>query len=139
MNMPHINLQELKQLLPPDDYNLVVGIVNTRNGLLRASKPKLPKRIEVPADNEYGTTFVYANDDDGRCGMTAYIWRMVAFYVSPHSRHQCMPCTVDFDLPGEHNKERMALSKSLDDIVDVVVNSVPTEQWYGVKRWKGLL
>jgi hypothetical protein len=139
MNMPHINLTELKQLLPADDYELVAGIVNTRNGLLRASKPQLPKKVRVESDNEYGYTFAYANDVDARKGMTAYIWRMVAFNVSPHSQHHCMPCTADFDLPGHHNKERMTLAKRLDDIVDVVVKTVPVEQWYGVSRWSGLI
>lgn len=81
----------------------------TVNGRLRASKPK-----------------------DGRA---AYVWRMVAFTVSPNSRHQCMPCTADFGIDcGDYN-ERRAICRELDKIVDQIVKAVPVTEWHGVRRW----
>lgn len=44
-----------------------------RGGLLRSSKPK----------------------GDGK---GCYIWRMVAFMVSPQPQHQCIPFAADFDI-----------------------------------------
>lgn len=35
-------------------------------------------------------------------GEAAWVWRMLAFYVSPISKHQCMPMTADFDLPAQY-------------------------------------
>ena len=88
----------------------------TINGRLRASKPK-----------------------DGEA---AYVWRMVAFLVSPRRQHQCMPCTADFGIDfrtpeaqwdvrrvGEYCRE------VLDPVVDQIVDAVDKRDWHGVKRW----
>lgn len=123
--MPEIDLDLLKAKLSPAEFKLVQGIVATsgkNKGRLRASKPN-----------------VDFNDPD--TGRTAYIWRMVAFHVSPIPQHHCIPCTADFDLVIEgddvfdrHNK-RVAETKRLDALVDQVVDTIPMRQWHGVIRW----
>jgi len=136
--MPKINLDVLKTRLDAHDYALIVGIVNTRTGALRASKPPVPKKIFVKT---YAPRFAgdghydYADPIAARQGMTAYIWRNVAFSVSPNPQHQCMPVMDFCDLPGKYGAEQRALAKQLDAIVNVVVASVPKTQWHGVARW----
>jgi len=128
--MPKINLNKLTNLNSAD-LELVRGIINSRTGELRASKPALPDKVKTTSGR-----YDYATEADARQGMTAYIWRMVAFEVSPHSQHQCMPICADFDLPdcGGH-AERRNLSKRLDEIVKAVVDSVPMTEWHGIIRW----
>lgn len=128
-HMPKIDLNSLN--LSSEDAELVKGIVNSRTGELRASKPELPDKVKIPSGH-----YDYANERDARKGMTAYIWRMVAFEISPISQHQCMPICADFDLPdcGGHD-ERRNLSKRLDEIVKIVVDSVPMTEWHGIIRW----
>lgn len=139
-SMPKINLEVLKSVLSPEDFALVQGIVNTKTGELRASKPTLPKKIKVASDNAYGYTYEYKDKNDAAKGMTAYIWRMVAFSVSPISQHKCMPCMAFCDLPGTASREeRIALEKRMDALAEVVVRSVPVTEWHGVARWAGLL
>ena len=135
MDMPKINLVQLKRVLKAEDYLIVAGIVATRGenkGRLRASKPKVTRtRVEDPAD-EYG----YRIEKDFVEGCTAYVWRMVAFYTSPKSQHQCMPCTAEFDLPYRWGTpERKALMERLERLISTVVDTVPMGQWHGVQRW----
>jgi hypothetical protein len=128
--MPRIEVGPLPLL--EEQKDLVRGIVATRGknkGRLRASKPKVT-RHKVPADNAYG----YTCRPDPVEGCTAYIWRMVAFFTSPVTQHKCMPCTAEFDLPYRGD-ERREMVRYLDKIVDVVVDSIPAEQWHGVIRW----
>ncbi len=65
---------------------------------------------------------------------TNYVWRMVAFYVSPNPRHHHMPIVADLELPGSFD-ERNRLRRYLMDIVDRIVDAVDKTQWYGVHRW----
>jgi hypothetical protein len=129
-HMPKIAIDKLTNL-DSADIDLVRGIVNSRTGELRASKPELPDKVKVQSGH-----YDYVTESDARKGMTAYIWRMVAFEVSPHRQHQCMPICADFDLPdcGGHS-ERRNLSNRLDEIVKAVVDSVPMNEWHGVIRW----
>jgi hypothetical protein len=126
--MPKIDLTALN--FSAVDYELVRGIVNSRTGELRASKPELPDKVKMNGHYDYLT------EADARKGMTAYIWRMVAFEISPHSQHQCMPICADFDLPhcGGYD-ERRELSKHLDEIVKAIVDKVPMSEWHGIIRW----
>jgi hypothetical protein len=80
-------------------------------------------------------------------GRAAYVWRMVAFSVSSNPRHQCMPCTADWDLADDyrgadrrvdHDALRAECGR-LDKIVDQIVAVVPKEQWAGVIRWGNAL
>lgn len=138
--LPKIDLPTLKTLLSPDDYDLVVGIVSTRGknkGCLRASKPPITytqNRRMCPILDKMRTF----TDPDPEQGKTAYIWRMVAFYVSPIPAHQCMPMTADFDVPGTWS-EKQDLLAHLDSIVDVIVDTIPKTQWSGVRRWAKVL
>lgn len=138
--MPRIDLDKLSETLTFDEYALVKGIVSTRGknkGCLRASKPKVAKKIKVPTKSprwEGDYSLEYACKADATTGKIAYIWRMVAFFVSPKSQHHCMPCTADFSLPGTV-KESHALAKELDQIVDKVVDTIKKSEWHGVRRW----
>lgn len=138
--MPKIDLEALEAQLTAEEFGLVKGIVNTKTGELRVSKPSLPKKIQVPSGNTYGYTYEYKDAADAAKGMTAYVWRMVAFSISPVAQHQCMPCMAFCDLPGTASREeRIALEKRMDTLADVVVKSVPVSQWHGVARWQKAL
>jgi hypothetical protein len=112
--MPTINVAALMNELSREEFALVEPIIATQGknaGRLRASKP---------------------SQCDER---SMYIWRLVAFYVSPMRQHQCMPVTADFDLPGENYHERMMLAHKMDAIVDKVTDAIPMSEWHGIKRW----
>jgi len=125
VSMPKINLDNCN--LTTEERVIAERILN--KGQLRASKPAIkytikeqdcyPRRIRVP--DELG-------------GKAAYVWRMVAFSISPKPQHQCMPMTADFDLPGDYTETR-ELAKELDKLVDKIIASVPKSEWYGVRRW----
>lgn len=127
---PKIDLDALN--LPAEDLELVKGIVNPRTGELRATCPPRPKkvRVEVP-DSMFGYEFHYRNEDDARKGCTAYIWRMVAFYVSTDAKLSCMPVTASFWLPTSDRE----LEKRMNAIADAVVDTIPRRQHYGLNRW----
>ena len=119
-SFPFINLESLKEILSAENYLLAEAIVTTQGrnkGCLRSNKPK-----ENPK--------------------AAYVWRMVAFQISPSSHHHCMPVCADFDLyealPKEEQKYDKVhlLAKQLDkEVVDPITNTVPKEQWHGIMRW----
>lgn len=129
MDMPKIDLTALRAALSAADYELVAGIVNTKTGALRASKPPLPRRVATADGYDYATAA------DGRKGMTAYVWRWVAFFVSPISQHHCMPVMAFCDLPGEYGDDQRALMKRLDTLANAVVDTVKASEWHGVRRW----
>jgi hypothetical protein len=118
--------------LTDEERALAAGIINKQTGCLRASKPKVTFRRTGKYD-QFGNAEVDA-DLITEGGDTAYIWRMVAFFTSSNRQHQCMPCTADFDLNG-NTAERMARAKYLDTIVDRIVDSIPKNEWHGVRRW----
>ena len=118
MTMPKIDLTVTS--LTGRDLEIALGCLN--KGALRASKP--------------------ISD-----GESKYVWRHVAFSVSPNAKHQCMPMSADFDLPEQYwdrevenyHEKRRARIKELDLIVDAMVKAVPPSQWYGVSRWRRAL
>jgi hypothetical protein len=133
MSMPKIDIHNCG--LTVGEWLLCQGILNSKTGELRASKPKVARKVIVGQPDEFGIRhYDFATEGDAHTGRTAYIWRMVCFFVSPISQHHCMPVTCDFDLPGDFDQRRQE-AKDLDAIVDKIVNSVPKEQWYGVNRW----
>jgi len=132
--MPKVDLS----VLTDAERELAEGIVATRGknaGRLRASKPPVERVRSTETYGKHG--FYHRWQIKG--GETAYVWRMVAFYISPINQHHCMPVMADCDLPADDFDERMALAKELDKVVDKIVNTVPVEQWHGVARWRGLV
>lgn len=128
--MPLISFNGLTE----SEKTLATGIVATQGknkGRLRASKPKIEYTFEVKNGRKLRIPTAAS-------GSTAYIWRQVAFIVSPISQHQCLPILADFDLPGDWQEARL-LAKELDVIADKIVNSIPKSQWVGVLRWRGLV
>lgn len=134
--MPVLDLDAIEMT---DEEREIANRIVTK-GRLRASKPAIKYTVanvtRMIGDIAY-TTRQRIPDDLG--GKAAYVWRMVAFSVSPNYRHHHMPCTADFDLPVEDYTERRAMAKRLDDLVDRIVKSVPTDRWYGVRRWSRVL
>jgi len=90
-----------------------------RGGRLRATKPR----------------------GDGR---VVYVWRNVAFAISPKPAHQCMPVTDFSDLwrqleaegEGRVQYEVVAAeAERLQSIIDEIIDSVPKSEWHGILRW----
>jgi hypothetical protein len=131
--MPRIELSRIEGL-DAADLALVAGIISgqgANKGCLRASKPNVT--MHYVGRDKYNCR-VY--EPDATEGRIAYIWRMVAFQISPKSEHHCMPVTADFDLPGRcGSDERKAAMAECDRIVEAVVDSVPKTQWNGIIRW----
>lgn len=136
--MPYINLEVLEAQLSAEDFELVKGIVSTQGtnkNRLRASKPKLPKMVKMDGGT-FGWHYDYQDEAGARAGKIAYIWRMVAFMVSPIHQHQCMPCMAYCDLPYSEDRDQgRELEKYLQAIADKVVDTVKASDWHGVKRW----
>ena len=127
--MPHIDLS--KANLTDEELELAKGIINARTGQLRASKPKV-ERYYTGTRDRYGREEIDTTDT----GKTAYIWRMVAFYVSPRRTHQCMPVMAFCDIPGSVMDEgRKALEAHLDDIAKRIADTVPATQWHSLRVW----
>ena len=135
MLQPKIDLEKLEQILTKDEFEIAKGIVATRGknkGCLRVSAPKIKSWREDNPSSRYGYDIVF----DELQSHTAYVWRMVAFYIGKHHSHSCMPVTATFKLNVSwRTKEYDELIKWLDSIVDKVVETVPVEQWSGVSRW----
>ena len=139
--MPKLDLDLIKTLMAPHQFALVKGIVATRGenkGCLRAAKPKTHKTVAVSAKSpEFVGDVDYVYEDletATKLGYTAYIWRMVAFSISPKSQHHCMPCTADWSIPGAYSDIKEEI-KALDELVDIVVKTVKVSEWHGIKRW----
>jgi len=119
---PCINLVNVKDLT--DEERLLAEAIIATQGL---NKGRL--RASPPASAQ---------------GDAKYVWRMVAFHVSTNPQHWCMPICADFDIDSpvrgvEGVRYRAARSKALDNLVDRIVNTIPKEQWHGIRRWRGLL
>lgn len=124
MTMPSVNLTQLNAVSEnwDDEAKTILNIVVKKNGQIRATKPKVD-------ESKYVT------------GKAAYVWRMVAFLVSPNPVHQCMPMNADFDLPAYdkdgkwHYPIAHKMGEDLKYIEDAIVNAVPKDQWHSVHRW----
>lgn len=117
--MPRINIDSIA-FRSEYERELVGKIIATKGankGRLRASKP-------------------------GK-GNAAYVWRMVAFQISPISAHHCMPVCADFDIEvpdcltdsTDRYHFRRNLANKLSNLVDRIVNTVPATEWHGIRRW----
>lgn len=112
MKMPVV--KDAVEKLTSEQQEIAKHIIG-REGRLRSSKPK-----------------------DGNA---AFVWRMVAFNISPKPEHHCVPVTADFgvQVPGEtewhYAKVRPFVDNVLNPIVDAIINNLPKEEWHGVHRW----
>lgn len=130
MSMPSIPLDHLTA----EELAIASGIVATKGknkGLLRASKPKIEYNIIVKEGRKL-------REPTLETGRTAYLWRMVAFHVSPIGQHHCLPILADFDLPGSVEESRQE-AKRLNVIVDKIVNAMKKSEWHGIHRWSRAL
>jgi hypothetical protein len=84
LEMPQVKLDTLKTTLTAAQMEIVMGVVAKRGDVqrLRASKPAKES------------------------GSVQYVWRMVAFMVSPHSQHHCMPVGADFYVTDSEYRHR---------------------------------
>ena len=108
--MPRVSIENLM-----GEVRQYAELITKPDGTIRAGKPD-PRKSAM-----------YAR--------AAYVWRMVVFQVSPNPRHQCMPCTADFDLHDEDWHNRDEVTKHLDTIANSIVDSIPKNQWHGIQRW----
>lgn len=116
--------------LTEEEKMIANGIIATQGknkGRLRAGKPK----IEYIFEMKNGVKYRHPTLETGR---VAYLWRMVAFHLSPVSAHQCLPMLADFDLPGSLDESK-AEAKRLNELADKIVMAVPKENWAGIRRW----
>lgn len=114
------------------EQKIAQALINTKTNELRVSKPALPKKIQIDCVESFtGHTYVYKDEADKLKGETAYVWRMLAFYVGidPH-----MPCTVYFYLEGT-SKQADTRAKELDILVDKLMSVIPKSEWKGIKTW----
>ena len=111
--MPKIDLEKL--VTTDREAFYYAEAITKKDGSIRVSKP--------PIDQEKTET-----------GERAYVWRMLVFYVSSYSRHQCMPVMAECYLNGR-GQERRDRAKELDVIVDAILDAVPAHERYGLKRW----
>lgn len=127
--MPKINLTS-----ETEEEQEILNLI-TNKGCLRATKPPVPRKVKTGHPNEFNINhYDYATAEDALRGKAAYVWRMAAFEISPHSAHHCMPVTATFDLPGWAEEARVE-AKCLDRLVNRIVNSVPKSEWHGIQRW----
>jgi hypothetical protein len=129
--MPVINLTKANL----NEQQLAIACKILNHGHLRASKPVI--RFEAKeADDKHSYRYKAFNLLDSS---SAYVWRMVAFQVSPLSPHHCMPIMADVYLPIDDWDSRRQWTKYLDVIVDAIVNTVPKSEWHGISRWANAL
>lgn len=132
MTMPTI---DTSRLFCTEEESAILRIIIKSDGTLRASKPTLGKMTKIKdTSSPYGYVFAWANDAERLQAKAAYVWRMVAFAVSPNPVHHCMPTTTGFDLDGTF-EERRALEKELDVFADKIVKCVPVREQAGTMRW----
>ena len=132
MKMPEVKIHILGM---SEEEKAIIRIIIKSDGTLRASKPKLGKmaRVDDPA-SPYGYRYAWATDSERLKAKAAYVWRMVAFAISPNPVHHCMPTTTSFDLDGTY-KERRALEKELDAFANRIIKCVPVREQHGTMRW----
>lgn len=94
------------------------------------------------------------DDDTGR--EASYVWRMVAFFISPNQKHGCMPVTAEFKLPRKYwagaigdsdtiracAEARKARVEELDGLVDRITDTCLADLLNprsGFRRWAKVL
>ena len=113
-NMPVIAYKENESLFTSEEIAIIEEIVKAKDSTLRATKP-------TKGD-----------------GTGAFVWRMVAFAVSPKPAHHCLPVMADFYLPGDGYKDR-ELQDRLNELADRIIKLVPINRHHGTMAWGRVL
>ena len=132
--MPTLDLTSLARKLTPEAFSLLLRVVDPRTGALRATRPPIPKHA-VPG--VWGTPRL---EPDSDAAQAAYVWRWIAFALSPRPADQALPATA-FDtlpVPGVDVGARWALAAHLDEIVKQVIALAPVEARPGLTAWAHL-
>ncbi len=138
-NYPKIDLNAID--LTADERELADRILATRGvnkGKLRASKPKIKyhtgyRTTTLSSGREITTK---TRTPEEVTGKAAYLWRMVAFEVSPDRRHSCMPVMAFCDLPDrESREERCELENELNALAAKICDTIHPADRHGLKRW----
>lgn len=132
-NMPIIPLDHLSE----EERKLASQIVASKGknkGRLRASKPKITYEIVTREGRRY-------RESTMESGSVAYLWRMVAFIVSPIGQHNCLPMMADMDLPyftisADEHKE---LKRKLNALADKITDVMKSGDKHGLRRWANVL
>jgi hypothetical protein len=131
---PVLNLDSLE--LNDDERklaNMIVANQGKNKGRLRAAKPK----IDYEFYTHEGIRYRVPTYDTGRA---AFVWRMVAFFISNNYQHHSMPIMADCDLPirfdnPNRHDDRNKMAKELTDLADKITKCVPLTQQTGTMRW----
>ena len=107
MAMPNININNIE--LSDGDRNLVREILKADNTLYQ-SKPKNASR-------------------DGQ-----YLWRVVAFGISPNSQHHKLPTKASRDLNG-NTLEQKSRARELHQLALQIEQAVPVTERHGSTSW----
>lgn len=99
------------------------------------SDSEIRKFAEAISTTRKGENRLRASKPECDNGEASYVWRMVAFEVSPKSQHHCIPVTADFGMSLNY-EERRTRCNELDVVVDAIVNSIPKNEWHGISRWR---
>ena len=103
---------------------------------------RLLKQVSKEADN--GDRILLANRPR-KTGHGDYVWRMLAFFLSPLPIHHHLPMNAPFYAGTAEDGTLLnhdvwtQLQKALDVIVDEIMAVIPKKDWHGVQRWQGLL
>ena len=137
MKMPVINVESIEL---DDLESALVKRILGRESRLRSQKPEIDYTIvEKPVKFGDKIHIRKYREPDYEGGCAAYLWRMVAFSISPNYQHHCMPVCAYYDLPGDTEEDRRILAKMMDELADKIVNGVKVSEWHGVRRWASVL
>lgn len=115
-------------------YSMLADRICNGNNL-RASKPPIDFTfVRVEDSSKFmGYHHEYRNAEHRKQAEAAYIWRMLAFYISPKSQHKCLPVMAEYDLANSDE------TKALDKIVEDILNVLPKSYILGtLLTWGGL-
>lgn len=150
--MPQVKLEPYKDQLESMKYDWTNPVTNEQSsinawdacqnivasqgknkGRLRASKPKAERKVIIR--NRYGYSREYY-DQSLLESATQQIWRYLAFAVSPHGQHQCLPMGADFDTPFDMSvDESRRFAKWCDEVTDVIRHQYSAKEQPGLMRW----
>ncbi len=109
----------------------IIDLITSKGGRLRRSKPAKPVVVgtrTVKIVDLHIQVYVYEEN----AAMAAYVWRVLVFFLSTDSAHQCLPVLADSYI----DKDQRARA---DQLVNAIMDGISTSEWNGVNRWTGAL